>query len=199
MPREARKHIIAPGILYHIVVRGNNKKRIFRAIRDYRKLLSILRETKEKLPFYLYTYSLMPNHYHFEVETKDISISKIMHQINNSYVKHFRRRYGGVGHLFQERYFASVIAKDVYLWEVGRYIDLNAPRAGLVEKPEDYPWSSHSIYCQQEYNDVLVDRDLFLSYLNEDQQKARLSYLKFVQNGLLKEQEPPFPISENMI
>ena len=73
MPRKARKYIIASGLLYHIVCRGNNRKRIFRAVRDYKKMLNILRDTKEKYPFYLYVYSLMPNHYHFIIETKDIS------------------------------------------------------------------------------------------------------------------------------
>ena len=182
MPRKARKYIIASGLLYHIVCRGNNRKRIFRAVRDYKKMLNILRDTKEKYPFYLYVYSLMPNHYHFIIETKDISISKIMHQINNNYVKYFRHRYGGHGHLFQERYFAKIIDKDTYLWELVQYIDLNASRAELVKRPEDYRWGSYWIYFQ-EYRDNLIDRDLFLNYIAEDLEEARLSYLEFVEKS----------------
>ena len=145
-------------------------------------MLNILRDTKEKYPFYLYVYSLMPNHYHFIIETKDISISKIMHQINNNYVKYFRHRYGGHGHLFQERYFAKIIDKDTYLWELVQYIDLNASRAELVKRPEDYRWGSYWIYFQ-EYRDNLIDRDLFLNYIAEDLEEARLSYLEFVEKS----------------
>jgi len=199
MPRKARENIIAPGLLYHIVCRGNNKRRIFRAGRDYKKMLSILQETKKDYPFYLFSYSLMPNHYHFGIETIELPISKIMHQINNKYVKYFRHRYGGFGHLFQERYFAKVIDKDAYLWELARYIDLNAVRAKLVKKPEDYHWGSYSRYFQKEHKDNLIDRELFLSYENENLEKSRISYLKFIKDGLQKEGEPLFPIDKNMI
>jgi len=199
MPRKARENIIAPGLLYHIVCRGNNKRRIFRASRDYKKMLSILRETKKEYPFYLFAYSLMPNHYHFEIETIELPISKIMHQINNKYAKYFRHRHGGVGHLFQERYFAKAIDKDAYLWELARYIDLNAVRAKLVKKPEDYRWGSYSIYCQKEHKDNLIDRELFLSYGDEDSKKSRIFYLKFIEEGLREERESLFPIDKNMV
>ena len=200
MPRKARADIIASGTLYHIVCRGNNQKRIFRAGRDCKKMIGILRETKEKFPFYFYSFSLMPNHYHFALETRENPLSKIMHQINNTYVKYFRHRYGGYGHLLQERYFAKIIDKDSYLWELVRYIDLNAYRAKMVERPEDYPWGSYCVYYHPVYQDNLIDRNLFLnSYLDNDAEKARLAYLRFVEEGLLEEKEPPFPLDKNMI
>lgn len=193
MPRKARKNIIAPETLYHVTGRGNNQKRIFRAARDYKKMLNILRKTKEKYPFYFYTYNLMPNHYHFGIETIKVPVSKIMHQINNDYVKYFRRRYNGSGHLFQDRYFANVIDKDSYLWELVRYIDLNAFRAGIVEKPDDYRWSSYLVYFKPKHKDNLIDRDRFLShYIDEDLEKARLAYLKFIKEGIKDEKAPSF-------
>lgn len=199
MPRKARKYIVAPGSLYHIVCRGNNQRRIFRSGRDYKKLLVILKETKGKYSFYFYSYNLLPNHYHLEIETINIPISKIMHQINNSYAKHFRKRYGGSGHLFQERFFSSLIDKDSYFWEVSRYIDLNAVRAGLVKKPEDWLWSSYSIYLEKNYDSELIDQDRFLRYKEEDMKKARHSYLEFVQEGLKIKKEPSFPLNKKMI
>jgi len=199
MPRKARAYIIARGLLYHIVCRGNNQRKIFRASRDYKKMLSILKETKKKNPFYLYVYSLMPNHYHLAMETKEVPISKIMHQINNDYVKFFRHRYKGSGHLFEGRYFAKVIDKDAYLWELGRYIDLNAVRARLVRNPQDYHWSSYQVYLNKDYDNHLVNRDLFLGYLNDDLEKARVSYIEFVEEGLLEYKAIPFPITKKMI
>lgn len=199
MPRKARKYSIAPNTLYHIVARGNNQRRIFRSPRDYKKLLQIIRETKKKYPFCLYSYNLLPNHYHLEIETQTTSLSKIMHQINNSYAKYFRKRYGGSGHLFQERFFSNQIDKDSYFWELNAYIDLNACQAGLVKKPEDWPWSSFHIYCQKEYKDDLIDRDRFLRHGGEDLEKSRLSYLKFIKARLKQKRKPPFPLDKKMI
>lgn len=199
MPRKPRKYIIAPNTLYHIVTKGNNQRKIFRNSRDYKKFLQILKETKKQYPFYLYSLNLIPNHYHLEIETQDVPISQIMHQINNTYAKYFRKRYGGSGHLFQERYFCAVVDKQLYFWELAAYIDLNAVMAGLVENLEDWPWSSYSIYCQKEYDEGLMDRDRFLRYWGEDLEKARLAYLKFIQESLRMRRKPPFPLDEKMI
>jgi len=195
MPRKARQTIIAPNTLYHIVSRGNNQKRIFRSNLDYKKFLSILAIVKIEFPFYLYSYNPLPNHYHLEIETKEVSVSKIMHQINFLYTQYFHRRYHTSGHLFQDRFYGSVIDKESYFWEVSRYIDLNAVRAGLVKKPEDWRWSSYSLYFQkssQEKLKKLVDQEKFLAFGGEDFKKSRLSYLQFVKEGLNLKKGPDF-------
>lgn len=199
MARKPRNLIIAPYLLYHIVCRGNNQRRIFRANRDFKKFLSILEKTKQKYPFFLYSYNLLANHIHMAIETQEIPISKIMHQINTTFVKYFRRRYGGTGHLFQERFFASLVDKEKYLWEMARYIDLNAVRAGLVERPEDWKWSSYIFYTQRDCQNTLIDRERFLNYFGENLEEARLAYLKFVEEGLKLKKEPPFPMKETMV
>ena len=199
MPRKPRQYIIAPGSFYHVVARGNNERRIFRSSRDYRKFLRILEDTKKKFPFYLYSYNLIPNHYHFEIETQDISISKIMHRINFLYASYFHRRHKTSGHLFQGRFFSNLISKESYFWEVARYIDLNAVRAGVAKRPEDYKWGSYLVYFQENHNENLIDRDRFLEYGGEDLEKSRLTYLKFIEEGMEKERAPKFPFNEKMI
>lgn len=201
MPRRARKDIIAPNTLYHIVSRGNNQRNIFRRSGDYKKFLSILIETKKKYPFYLYIYNLLPNHYHLEIESQETPISKIMHQINSSYVKYFHRRYGSSGHLFQGRFFSTIVNREFYFWTLASYIDCNAVKAGLVKKPEDYRWSSYSIYCQKNYKEKLIDRERFLKYGGEDLERSRKAYLKFIQEELRRKEEerPPFIPNEKMI
>lgn len=199
MPRKPRKYITAPASLYHVVARGNNERRIFRSSRDYKKFLKILEETKKKFPFYLYCCNLIPNHYHLEIETENISLSKIMHQINFLYVNHFHHRYKTSGHLFQGRFFSSLISKDSYFWEVSRYIDLNAVRAGLVKKPENWLWSSYLIYCKKDYDGNLIDRDRFLHYGGDDLEKSRLAYLEFIQSGMIQDKKPIFPFNKKMV
>lgn len=199
MPRKARQHIIASNTLYHIVCRGNNQRRIFRGVRDYRKFLEIIEEVKKQFPFYLYSYNLLPNHYHLEIETIDVPISKIMHRINFLYVKYFHHRHHTSGHLFQDRFHSSLINKESYFWEAPRYIDLNAVRAGLVKQPKDYKWSSYSIYCQKDYKGKLIDRDRFLEYGGENLEKSRLSYLQFVEEGVKLKERPDFITDKWMI
>jgi len=198
MARTPRKYIIAPNTLYHIVARGNNERRIFRAVRDYKKFLKILKEVKEKFPFYLYTLNLIPNHYHLEIETIETSISVIMHRVNFLFANYFHRRYKTSGHLFQDRFYSSLIDKESYFWEVARYIDLNAVRAGLVEKPEDYRWSSFPVYAQSKKKEKLIEQLLdvekFLEYKGEDLEKARKEYLEYVKVGLELKKDQKLPI-----
>jgi len=197
MPRRPRKEIDQKGAIFHIVCRGNNQRRIFLSSRDYKKFLKILEEAKKKFPFYLYSFTLIPNHYHLEIETIKISISKIMHFINNCYVKYFNRRYKRSGHLFEDRFYCSHIDNESYFWQVAQYIDLNAVKAGLVEKPEDYPWSSYKFYYQNEDDGKLIDNERFLRFGGDEPlEKLRQNYIKFVEDGLklLKEKSKKEPV-----
>jgi len=195
MPRRARQEIISPNALYHVVSRGNNQRRIFRDPKDYRKFLKIIKQVKEERPFYLYSYNFLPNHYHLEIETLNIPISKIMHQINFLYVNYFHRRYKTSGHLFQDRFYSSLIDKENYFWECSRYIDLNAVRAGLVKNPQDYQWSSYLIYYQKNYKKKLkkiIDQERFLKFGENNLEKSRLSYLEFVEGELETKKDHDF-------
>ena len=185
MARKARKHIDHPGTIFHIVCRGNNQRRIFRRPRDYKKLLRILKQVKKEFPFYLYSFNFLPNHFHLLIETNKVSISKIIGRVNFLYAQYFNRQYHRSGHVFQDRFYSSVVDKEKYFWAVGRYIDLNATHAGLAQKPEDYLYSSFSIYYQKDYDDGLIDRERFLSYIKTaDLKKARLEYIKFVKESI---------------
>jgi REP element-mobilizing transposase RayT len=59
------------GGLYHVITRGNNRRKIFRSHDDYLRFASILADQKVKLPYYLYAYCLMPNHVHLLIEMRD--------------------------------------------------------------------------------------------------------------------------------
>src|SRR5437667_10787274 len=76
MPRKPRIEI--GGGLYHLITRGNNRRKIFRSHNDYLKFTDLLQQQKNKLPFYLYAYCLMPNHFHLLIEMKDDLVSRIM-------------------------------------------------------------------------------------------------------------------------
>ncbi len=200
MPRKSREQIDAPETMYHIVCRGINQRSVFKAPQDYKKFLKIIRDAKQIFGFYFYSYNLLPNHFHLFIETKNISISKIMHYINGCYAGYFNKRYKRSGHLFQNRFYSSPINTESYFWAVSAYIDLNAVRAGLVKRPEDYRWSSYQIYFQKDYADNLIDRDRFLQFGGEGlTDELRLKYLEFIDSESKQEKRPKYIKSENFI
>jgi len=91
-------------------------------------------------------YVLMDNHYHLLIQTMDIKLQKIMHQINNKYSKYFNAIYERCGHVFQGRYKASLIRDERYLIKVLAYIHQNPVKAGICKRVEDYKWSSDKFY-----------------------------------------------------
>jgi len=144
MARHPRIH--APGLLYHLMARGNNGHAIYRAPSDYATFLTALQSTRECYPFALYAYTLMPNHFHLLLEVQAAPTSQIMRALLTGYAQRFNRRYHRRGHVFQGRYKAILCQRDRYLLALVRYIHLNPVRARLVKRPGDWPWSGHGEY-----------------------------------------------------
>ena len=200
MARKLRGKIDALGALYYIVCRGVNRCRIFRSVRDYRKFLMVFQKAKNRFGFYLYSYNLLPNHVHFLVEVDEISISEIMHYINGYYAGYFNRRHKRSGHLFQDRFYSALIDTEFYFWAVSAYIDLNAVRAGLADRPEDYRWSSYQFYFQKDYIKRLIDRERFLRFSGEGStEQLRQNYLELIKKEVKTEKRPKFIKSEKFI
>ena len=165
MPK--RKRVWYPGAVYHIMSRGNRRSKIFRDDSDYHVYLKILDKTGFDYRFQLYGYCLMPNHIHLQLETGETEIWEIMRRINRGYACYFNRRYNLVGHLFQGRYKSRLIQDPLYNLQVNRYIHLNPVKGGLVERPEDYPWSSYNHYLARGGSE-LVNPGKILQYFWPD-------------------------------
>ena len=144
MPRHPRLH--ASGLLFHIIVRGNNKQDIYLDSTDYEEFLDAIEGTRTRYPFYLYAYVLMPNHFHLLVEVRETPTARLMQALLTRYARGFNRRHQRSGHVFQGRYKAIVCEQDSYLLELVRYIHLNPVRARLVRRPGQWPWSGHREY-----------------------------------------------------
>src|SRR5574342_604301 len=144
MARKSR--IEGPGGLYHIITRGNNRRKIFRSHDDYLRFLHMVTEQKAKRPFFLYAYCLMPNHVHLLIERQDDAVSRIMQSVLTGYSQYFNRKYKKIGHLFQGRYKAILCQTDRYLGELVRYIHLNPVRARIAARPDQFKYSGHRAY-----------------------------------------------------
>jgi len=179
------------GAFYHITYRGNERKRIFFAESDYHKFRQYLVKAQERYGIVLHCYILMTNHYHFLIETPYANLSKAMHFLNSSYTTYAKMKHKRSGHLFQGRYKAILVDKDRYLLELSRYLHLNPVRAGMVNRPEDYSFSSYTCYITG-VGGGLVSSDLILRMFNPETPKARISYRDFVEAAMEGRQPNPF-------
>jgi len=181
-----------PGALYHVTSRGNEKRRIFLQDSDRLRFLRILEEYHERYGILIHNYVLMNNHYHLILETPRGNLLKVMHGLNGGYTGYFNRKHGRVGHLFQGRYTGILVDRDSYLLQLSRYLHLNPVVAKIVERPEQYKWSSYRSFIREGKQLGWVEYRWLLSQFGRDKKGARKKYKEFVEEGLRKKVEDPF-------
>lgn len=174
MPRTARRDIVTAEGLYHVIVRGNDRRVVFRKALDYQKYLMYIRAAKAKHGVAVLHFVLMPNHVHFLVRPAH-DLEGFMHAVQLAYAKHFRVEYGHSGHVWQDRYKSLVIDNDAYAIACGNYIEMNPVRAGLVARPEEWRHSSYRHYAFGERSD-LVDTDPYFRTLGRTVKERQREY-----------------------
>ena len=132
-----------PGAIYHVTSRGDRREAIFVDDEDRRALLAVVEQAMDRFDADILAYCLMGNHYHFVLHTRQANLSWLMRHLNGVYTQDFNRRHRKVGHLFQGRFKAVLVDRDAYLLAVCRYVELNPVRAGMVDAPGAWPWSSY--------------------------------------------------------
>ena len=173
-----RPRLFAAGVLYHVIVRGNQRQKTFTAESDYQAYIERLARYRKKYDYVLHAYCLMPNHVHLLVESSEQPLAKFMQGLQQSYSQYFNLRHRKTGHVFEGRYKAILCQKDQYLLQLIRYIHLNPVRAGMVRSPERYRYSGDHAYLQGKATET-IDPATVLSMLGGKQ-----AYRRFVQDGL---------------
>jgi REP element-mobilizing transposase RayT len=184
MPRKAR--IDATGAVQHIIIRGIEKKNIFRTDADRYNFLKRFDSIISDSETVCYAWALMPNHIHLLLRTGLMPISTVMRRLLTGYAVSFNRKYHRHGHLFQNRYKSILCQEDPYLKELVRYIHLNPLRADLVPDMKalnTYPWCGHSAILgktKREWQNIKYVLALFGKNISS----ARRNYRAFVQKGV---------------
>jgi len=161
MPRGAREK--SKTGIYHIMLRGIDKRDIFLSRTDYEKFIEYIGKTKEKVEFQVYAYCLMTNHIHMLLKTEKQEIGDIVRRITVGYAQYHNIRNGRTGHLFQNRFKSEVVDNDGYFLTVLRYIHQNPLNAGVVESIRDYKWSSYNEYISKK---EIIDHTYALSFFS---------------------------------
>lgn len=140
MARIAR--LVVPDCPHHVTQRGNRRGTTFFRDDDYRLYGALLAEAAAKARAEIWAYCLMPNHVHLILVPADPDgLRRTLADVHRRYTAHINLRHGWTGHLWQGR-FGSVVMDEAHLACAARYVALNPVRARLVERAEDWPWSS---------------------------------------------------------
>lgn len=184
MPRRSR--VDAPGALHHIIVRGIERKKIFKDHKDRDSFLERLGILFTETNTVCFAWALIPNHFHLLLRTGATPLSSVMRRLLTGHAVYFNRRHKRSGHLFQNRYKSILCQEDAYLLELVRYIHLNPLRARLVQNHQQlilYPYCGHSVIMGKKDREW-QDTDYILRLFNSKLSLSRRRYNRFVQDGI---------------
>jgi len=152
------RRCVIPQWPHHVVQRGIRKQPTFYEDRDFLVYIRVLRSASRQYNLRIIAYTLMTNHPHLIVVPHDEScISSVLHQAHTEYSTYFNNKYGFKGHVWEGRPKMFPMHES-YMWNAIRYVERNPVRARLVERAEDYLWSSAAAHCGLR-DDLLLDND----------------------------------------
>lgn len=162
MPRKARFY--HPGVPVHAFQRGHNKAAVFFKDEDYLHYLRCLKRAADDCGCAVHAYVLMTNHVHLLLtpEYSD-SISNLFRQIGLHFVRYMNTTYQRRGSLWEGRHKGNMIDTESYFLTCMRYIEMNPVRAGMIDHPADYRWSSYAANALGIDNVILQAHPQYLS------------------------------------
>ncbi len=190
MPRQPR--LDAPGTLHHVMVRGLERRVIFRDDPDRADFVDRLAQLAEQGALTVYAWALLPNHAHLLIRTGTRPLARSMRSLLTGYAGAFNRRHKRVGHLFQNRYRSIVVEAEPYLLELLRYLHLNPLRAQVVpdlRKLDRYPWTGHSALLGTVARPWQATQEV-LARFSPRVRRARTAYRAFVAGGIPQGRRP---------
>ncbi len=170
MARKPRFNL--PGVPQHVVQRGNNREPCFYAVGDYYRYLDYLHDAATKNHAVIHAYVLMTNHVHLLVTPgEDYSITHMMQDLGRKYVRYINRTHSRTGTLWEGRFKANLVDSEAYLLTCMRYIEMNPVRAGIVNSPGEYRWSSYAKNAQGRSDKIIETHPLYLALGNTNLQR----------------------------
>ncbi|MDD2391215.1 MAG: transposase [Desulfobacterales bacterium] len=190
MPRLAR--LDTPGILHHVIIRGIERKEIFRDKADKENFIDRFAQLIPETRTRCYAWVLMTNHAHFLFRSGPCGLAVLMRRLLTGYAVSFNHRHRRHGQLFQNRYKSIICQEDAYLKELVRYIHLNPLRADMVNDfraLNSYAFSGHRLLAGKG-ECGWQDAAYVLGCFDESAATARERYLAYVKAGISMGRRP---------
>ena len=157
MPRP--KRCVLPGVPCHVTQRGVDRRETFSSLTDRQTYMRLLQENRDDAGVSLLGWCLMTNHVHLIAgPAREDSLSIFFRRVHGRYAQYYNACSGRIGHLWQNRFFACVLAAD-HLWTALAYVERNPVRAGMVARARDYPWSSATAHITGHDESGLLDME----------------------------------------
>ena len=179
----ATRKLNAPDFISHITQRAAGREPLFIEDDDYLIMLGLLKEISTSYALRVHAFCLMPNHTHILLNPSEENLYDAMRDLYSRYAMRFNRKYERKGHLFGGPYRQAVCLDDSYLLTASLYIHLNPARAGLVDDPKAYRWSSSRLFVEADAPESFVDPRFVLSLLDEDERRSSEKYSLLLEEG----------------
>src|SRR5688572_2568212 len=191
MPRTAR--IVGPGLPHHVILRGNNRRRLFSYPLECRRLLALIAVAARQFGCAVHAYCVMTNHLHLVLTPHSAeALAKFVQRFAQRYAQMRNRARGGSGKLFEQRFSSKPIKSDGQLAANIVYVELNPVKAGMVRAPAEYRWSSYRAHAglPDPYTprDLLTPSTWYLS-LGSDAATRQRTYAELVA-AIVRDIEP---------
>jgi putative transposase len=148
----------------HVIQRGNNRQVCFASEQDFVAYAHWLLEYSVKYNVEIHAWVMMTNHVHLLCTPRTANaVSEMMQAVGRNYVRYFNFSYKRSGTLWEGRFKSCLVQEEGYLLQLYRYIELNPVRAGMVEQPSDYVWSSYQINALGKESALCTPHPLYLA------------------------------------
>ncbi len=144
-----RARIKYEGSYHHVMNRGFKNEKIFFDSKSKSYFINLIKEFSNKYKVSIYAYCVMNNHFHIILKNNNNKLSEFMKNLDSSYGIYYRKRFGGRGYVFANRFKSTLIENDKYLKMSIIYTLLNPVKAGLINNPFKYKWSSINDYFNE--------------------------------------------------
>ncbi len=190
MPRLAR--LDTPGLIHHVIIRGIERRKIFRDNKDRDDLIDRLSDLLPTTNTDCYAWAFLSNHAHFLFRSGDAGLPTLMRRLLTGYVVTFNQRHRRHGQLFQNRYKSIICQEDIYLKELVRYIHLNPLRAKIVPnvtRLNRYKYCGHATLMGNR-KCAWQDDKYVLSCFGESTLEGRQTYYAYIKEGIAQGRRP---------
>ena len=181
------------GACYHVINRGNHRETVFQNSEECSIFLKKLAYFAEVYGVTIYSYCLMPNHFHLFLKTEHANLGKFMQSFLTSFTVTINRKYSKSGHLFQGRYKAVLVESDLHKNRLSRYIHLNPVKLKgnntlstdtLIQRLNGYEWSSYPYYIGLKKKPAWLNRRFVLSNWGKNSDEKIDNYRNYVEKGV---------------